>query len=100
MKAKIRVSLSNSGEAEAVSKALQPDDAETPSYLKVSTISEGKYVESNIICEDKLETLISTVDDILGSIVMVKKTLSAMRTSMKRQRLVLKRYCSSLLSSY
>ena len=84
MKAKIRVSLPNPREAEAVSKALQPDDVETPSYLKVETISKGRYVESNIACEGKLETLISTVDDILGSIVMVKKALSATRTSMKR----------------
>lgn len=84
MKAKIRVSLSNSKEAEAVSKALQPDDAETPSYLKVTTISKGRYIESEIICQGRLETLISTIDDILSSIVMVKKTLSATRTSMKR----------------
>jgi len=84
MKAKIRVSFSNSREAEAVSKALQPDDAEAPSYLKVSTVPKGRYVESDIICEGKLETLISTIDDILGSIVMVKRTLSATRTSMKR----------------
>jgi hypothetical protein len=84
MKAKIRVSFSNPREAEAVSKALQPDDAETPSYLKVETISKGRYVESKIVCEGKLETLISTLDDILGSIVMVKKTLCATRTSTKR----------------
>lgn len=84
MKAKIRVSLSNSKEAEAVSKALQPDDAETPSYLKVTTISKGRYIESEIICQGRLETLISTIDDILSSVVMVKKTLSATRTSMKR----------------
>lgn len=84
MKAKIRVSFSNSREAEAVSKALQPDDVETPSYLKVETISKGRRIESNIICEGKLETLISTIDDILSSVVMVKRTLSAMRTSMKR----------------
>jgi len=84
MNAKIRVSFSNPREAEAASKALQPDDAETPSYLKVETVSKGRYVESNIVCEGKLETLISTVDDILGSVVMVKKTLSAARISMKR----------------
>ena len=84
MKAKIRVSFSNSREAEAVSKALQPDDAETPSYLKVTTISKGRYIESEIICQGRLETLISTIDDILSSVVMVKKTLSAVRTSMKR----------------
>lgn len=84
MKAKIRVSFSNSREAEAVSKALQPDDVETPSYLKVSTVSKGRRIESDIICEGKLETLISTIDDILSSVVMVKRTLSAMRTSMKR----------------
>ena len=84
MNAKIRVSFSNPREAEAVSKALQPDDAETPSYLKVSTVSKGRRIESNIICEGRLETLISTIDDILGSIVMVKKTLSATRTSLKR----------------
>jgi len=84
MNAKIRVSFSNPREAEAASKALQPDDAETPSYLKVETVSKGRYVESNIVCEGKLETLISTVDDILGSVVMVKETLSAARISMKR----------------
>jgi len=84
MKAKIRVSFSNPREAEAVSKALQPDDAETPSYLKVSTVSKGRCIESDIICQGRLETLISTIDDILSSVVMVKKTLSATRTSMKR----------------
>ncbi len=83
MKAKIRISFSNPREAEAVSKALQPDDAETPSYLKVSTVSKGRYIESEIICQDKLETLISTIDDMLNSIVMAKKTLSAVRTSAK-----------------
>jgi len=84
MKAKIRVSFSNPREAEAISKALQPDDKEAPSYLKVSTISKGRYMESDIICQGKLETLISTIDDILSNVVTVKKTLSAMRTSMKR----------------
>lgn len=84
MKAKIRVSFLNSREAEAVSRALQPDDAETPSYLKVSSVSKGRYIESDIICQGRLETLISTIDDILNNIVMVKKTLSATRTSMKR----------------
>ena len=74
----------NPREAEAVSKALQPDDAETPSYLQVSTISKGRYVESEIVCQGKLETLISTIDDILNSIVVVKKTLSTTRASMKR----------------
>jgi len=84
MKAKIKVSFSNPREAEAVSRALQPDDAETPSYLKVWTVSKGRYIESDIICQGRLETLISTIDDILSSVVMVKKTLSATRTSMKR----------------
>jgi len=84
MKAKIRVSLSNSREAEAVSKALQPDDEETPSYLKVSTISKGRYIESDIICQGRLDTVISTIDDILNNVVMVKKTLSAVSASVKR----------------
>jgi len=84
MKAKIRVSFSNSKEAEAVSKALQPDDEETPSYLKVSTISKGRYIESDIICQGRLDTVISTIDDILNNVVMVKKTLSAVRASVKR----------------
>jgi len=84
VRAKIRISFSNVKEAEAVSKALQPDDEETPSYLKVSTVSKGKYIESDIICQDKLETLISTIDDILNNVVIAKKALSAMRASMKR----------------
>lgn len=65
--AKISCLYSNEKNSRAVAKSIQPDNLNLPSGLKVLTKTSGKKVISSIELEGKIETLLATVDDLLGS---------------------------------
>ncbi len=65
MKAVIKIKYKTEREARAIAGAVSPDNAETPAGLSVKTFSKGKAVTSLIECDRRLETLLSTVDDLL-----------------------------------
>ncbi|MFQ6076445.1 MAG: KEOPS complex subunit Pcc1 [Candidatus Bathyarchaeia archaeon] len=62
-------------EAEAVAKAVSPDNAKTPLGLVVETSTEGRTVITRIDCQRSLKTLLATLDDLLSSIQVAEKTL-------------------------
>jgi len=79
VKAEIWVGYKNKGEAEAIAKAVSPDNLKTPPGLKVKTLRKGRFVVTLIECKQKLETFIATIDDLLSCIQTAEKTLGAVR---------------------
>jgi hypothetical protein len=70
--------------AEAVSKAVSPDNFTTPSGLQIITVREGKKVVTEIKFEEKLGTFIATIDDLLFSASTAEKTLKIIKETDKR----------------
>jgi len=63
--------------AEAVAKAVSPDNFKTPVGLQVKTTRESNIVITEIGWEGKLATFTATVDDLLFSASVAEKTLQA-----------------------
>lgn len=63
--------------AQAVAKAVSPDNFKTPVGLSVKTTSAGTKVISLIECEGKLSTFTATIDDLLSSVSTAEKTVKA-----------------------
>jgi hypothetical protein len=61
--------------AEAVAKAIYPDNFKTPKGLKVDTFTEDNKVITSIKFEGRLATFIATIDDLLFCASTAEKTL-------------------------
>jgi hypothetical protein len=68
-------------EAEAVVKAVSPDNVKAPVGLSVETIRDNCRLLARVSCEKTLETFISTLDDLLACISVAEKTLAAVESS-------------------
>ncbi|MDX1814066.1 MAG: KEOPS complex subunit Pcc1 [Candidatus Bathyarchaeia archaeon] len=73
MEAEIRLSYQNEREAEAVAKAVEPDNIEVPIGLFIETVRNGSDVLTKIECQTRLQTLISTIDDLLACVSVAEK---------------------------
>ena len=79
MEATITLEYKNQRTAEAVAKAISPDNFKTPIGLQVKTTKNERKVISEIHCEGKLSTFIATIDDLLFSASTAEKTLATIR---------------------
>ena len=76
MEAEIRLSYQNEREAEAVAKAVSPDNMEVPPGLYIKTVRKGPEVLTNVECETRLQTLIATIDDLLACVSVAEKAFA------------------------
>lgn len=65
--------------AEAVAKAVSPDNFKTPRGLSIKTTWRKEKVLTKIKCKRKLSTFIATIDDLLFCISTAEKTLRIAR---------------------
>ncbi len=65
--------------ADAVAKAVSPDNFKTPAGLSVNTVRENCKVVTEIVCEGKLATFTATIDDLLFSASTAEKTLGVLK---------------------
>ncbi|WP_455278004.1 KEOPS complex subunit Pcc1 [[Eubacterium] cellulosolvens] len=65
--------------AESIAKSVTPDNLEAPPNVFVKTQARGKITTSVVKCE-RLETFITTVDDLLLCIDAAQKTLEEVKT--------------------
>ncbi len=65
--------------ADAVAKAVSPDNFKTPMGLSVNTVRENCKVVTEIVCEGKLATFTATIDDLLFSASTAEKTLGVLK---------------------
>ncbi len=75
MEATVTLEYQDEKTAEAIAKAVSPDNFKTPVGLRVSTVRENNKVVTQIQCEGKLATFTSTIDDLLFSASTAEKTL-------------------------
>jgi hypothetical protein len=61
--------------AEAVAKAVSPDNFKTPRGLFIKTTWKEEKVFTKIECRKKLPTFIATIDDLLFCVSTAEKTL-------------------------
>jgi hypothetical protein len=79
LEAALTLEYSDARIAEAVAKAVSPDNFKTPTRLRVKTFREDKKVVTQIRCEGKLATFTATIDDLLFSASTAEKTLRTIR---------------------
>jgi hypothetical protein len=66
--------------AEAVARAVSPDNFKTPKGLSIKTTWENSNVLTTIKCKEKLPTFIATVDDLLFCAATAEKALQAIKS--------------------
>jgi len=76
MQARIILAYKNKREAEAVAKAVSPDNVKVPSGLAIKTTHRGTKVFTLIKCEITLPTFIATIDDLLCCASVAEKAFS------------------------
>ena len=79
MEAEISISYKTVREAEAVAKAVSPDNLRVPSGLLIKTKRRGRRVMTQIVCEVKFETFMATIDDLLSAVSVAERTISAVK---------------------
>lgn len=79
MEAEIILEYENEEVASAIANAVSPDNFRTPKGLTVSTTYKGLNVVTKVECDGKLETLISTLDDLLFCVSVAERSLSVVR---------------------
>jgi hypothetical protein len=75
LQATITLEYRDAKTAEAVAKAVSPDNFKTPVGLLVNTVRDDKKVITQIQCDGKLATFTATIDDLLFSASTAEKTL-------------------------
>jgi hypothetical protein len=77
LEATITLEYADQKTAEAIAKALSPDNLKTPVGLQVKTARCENAVITEIQCEGKLATFTATIDDLLSSASTAEKTIRA-----------------------
>ena len=79
METEILLSYKNQREAQAITKAVSPDNVEVPSGLYVKTVRNDTEVLTTIECQTRLATLIATIDDLLACVSVAEKTFNVVK---------------------
>ena len=79
LEATITLSYKNEREAEAVAKAVSPDNVKVPPGLFIQTKRRGCEVSTLVRCETRLQTFMATIDDLLGCIFIAERAFSVVR---------------------
>jgi len=75
MEAEITLEYEDAKDAEAVAKAVSPDNFKVSPSLSIETTSKGNKVVTCIRCRRKIPTFIATIDDLLFCVSIAEKTL-------------------------
>jgi len=75
LQAEIILEYANARVAEAIAKAVSPDNFKTPKGLSIKTTRETKRVITTVKWNGKLPTLIGTIDDLLFCVSTAEKTV-------------------------
>jgi hypothetical protein len=79
LEAEIVLEYNDARTAEAIAKAVSPDNFKTPAGLTVKTTLNSGEVSTKIVCKEKLATLIATIDDLLSCTSTAEKAVQTTR---------------------
>ena len=80
MEAEITLEYGEARIAEAVARAVSPDNFKTPKDLLIKTMWKNNKVITAIKCKEKLPTFIATIDDLLFCAATAEKVLQAVKS--------------------
>lgn len=75
MRAQVVLRYDDEKTAEAVAKAISPDNVKAPRGLSVETTRDEKKVVTCIIYSGKFSTFFATIDDLLSSASTAERTI-------------------------
>jgi len=81
LEAEISLSYKTVRDAEAVAKAVSPDNIGIPAGLFIQTMRRGKKVFTKIECKTRLQTFMATIDDLLSAVSVAERTISAVKNN-------------------
>jgi len=76
LEVKIILSYESERDAEAITKAVSPDNVKTPLGLTVKTLRRGSTVVTLVRCEGKFETFLATINDLLAAVQVAERAIS------------------------
>jgi hypothetical protein len=79
LEAEIILEYGNASTAEAVARAVSPDNSKTPKGLSVKTVWKSNKVITRIKFDGKLPTFIATIDDLLFCTGTAEKAVQTAR---------------------
>jgi len=79
LEATITLEYEDEKTAEAVAKAVSPDNHKAPTGLSIATTRKQNSVITKIAMEGKISTFIATIDDLLFSVSIAEKTLKTLQ---------------------
>lgn len=79
MEAEISLSYKTVREAEAIARAVSPDNVKAPKGLLIKTIRRENQVFTKIICKTRFQTFLATIDDLLSAVTVAERALSAIK---------------------
>jgi hypothetical protein len=80
LEATVTLEYTDERTAEAIARAVSPDNFKTPVGLQVRTLRANNKVFTQIHCEGKLATFTATIDDLLFSASTAEKTIRTINT--------------------
>lgn len=75
MEAQITLEYADERTADAVAKAVSPDNFKAPSSLSITTVRKGKLVLTEVKTNGNFATFLATIDDLLFCVSTAEKTL-------------------------
>jgi len=81
LEAKIILSYESERDAEAITKAVSPDNVKTPPGLTVRTVRRGSRVVTLVRCEGRFETFLATLNDLLAAVQVAERAISVGHSS-------------------
>jgi hypothetical protein len=78
LEAEVTLRYDDTRRAQAVAKAISPDNIRTPKGMTVKTSNSRKTVRTQINFEGAFSTFIATIDDLLFSVSTAEKTLQTL----------------------
>jgi len=75
LQATVTLEYADAKTAEAIAKAVSPENFKTPAGLQVKTTQEGNRVITEIGYDGKLSTFTATIDDLLFSASTAEKAV-------------------------
>jgi len=79
LQATIQLEYADAKTAEAVARAVSPDNLKTPAGLQIETTLKENSVVTEIDCQGKLATFTATIDDLLFCASTAENTLRAVK---------------------
>jgi len=78
LRTRIVLEAESAREAEAITRALSPDNLVLPKGMKISVRSKGSAIIAEIIFSGRIQTLMPTIDDLLRCAQAADRTLKSL----------------------